>query len=271
MAHSVCRILPWSALPLLAASSGCTTLGPMPATTGVAMAPAGRPDVTVQAGLVPGYYLSSAVTQDGNGATIKQIGALIEPDHLLSVPGLFVGARYAGEASSGAAPEPLVGYRATVGQARSLGFGVVAFGTHAHESEKGASFSATRGGAEAGADLRLTPDSHWLELHLNASAALTGLSAHGAYCVDSTGTYGVDCPDGSVPLNDVHAGGLYPSVNAGLSLNFAQHLESAFHGGRLNFGAGAGTMPRVQSNEQVSARSYVALGGTLAFDFGALK
>ncbi|HWZ93484.1 MAG TPA: hypothetical protein VNW92_31710 [Polyangiaceae bacterium] len=260
-----------STLPLLVASTGCTTLGPMPATTGVAMAPAGRPDIDVHAGLVPGYYLSSAVTPDGNGTAMREVGAVIEPDHWLSVPGLFAGARYAGEASSGAAPEPLLGYRSTIGEDRSLGVGVVAFGTHAQATQKSASFSATRGGAEAGADLRLTPDSHWLELHMNASAALTGLSAHGSYCVDSAGSYGVDCPDGATPVNDVHAGGVYPSVNFGMSLNFAQHLDSAFHGGRFDIGAGAGTMPRVLAGEQASARSYVALGGTLSLAFGALR
>ena len=38
--------------------SGCTTLGPMPATTGVAAIPSGRPGVEAQIGVVPSYHLS---------------------------------------------------------------------------------------------------------------------------------------------------------------------------------------------------------------------
>ncbi|HEY1535987.1 MAG TPA: hypothetical protein VGF76_18335, partial [Polyangiaceae bacterium] len=241
MAHSLRILLPTTLLPLLAAVAGCTTLGPMPSTTGVAMAPTGRPDVTVQGGFVPGYYLSSAVSEDAQGASLTQLGAVLEPDRLLGLPGVFVGARYAGDHSAGASLEPVLGYRAALGADRSLGLGVVAYGTHASATQSRASFSATRGGLEAGGDLRLFPPSKILELHLNASAALTGLSASGSYCVDAAGTYGMDCADGTTALSDAKVSGLYPSLNAGLALDFAQHRESVFHGVRLALGAGGGT------------------------------
>src|SRR5262245_56063744 len=46
------------------ALTGCTALGPMPATTAVAPLPAGRPSFEVQVGALPGYYLSSSVQQE---------------------------------------------------------------------------------------------------------------------------------------------------------------------------------------------------------------
>jgi hypothetical protein len=257
-------------LALFAASTGCTTLGPMASTTGVAMAPTGRPDVTLQGGFVPGYYLSSAVSEDdAKGASLTQLGAVIEPDRLIGVPGLFVGARYAGDRSAGASVEPVIGYRAALGADRSLGLGVVAYGTHASATQSRASFSATRGGLEAGGDLRLFPPSKLLELHLNASAALTGLSASGSYCLDDAGSYGVDCPDGTPALTDAKVSGVYPSLNAGFALDFAQHLQSVFHGVRLALNAGGGTMPRVIAGEQRAPRLFAAGGATLSVALGA--
>ena len=158
MAHSLRTALPRMLL-LLAVATGCTTLGPMASTTGVAMAPTGRPDLGLQAGFVPGYYLSSAVSKDASGTPLTQVGATVEPDRLIGVPGLFVGARYAGDHSTGASVEPVLGYRAALGADRGLGLGVVAFGTHASASKNDASYSATRGGLEAGGDLRLFPPS----------------------------------------------------------------------------------------------------------------
>jgi hypothetical protein len=269
MAHLLRVLLPMTLLPLLATELGCTTLGPMSSTTGVAMAPTGRPDVTVQGGFVPGYYLSSATSEDVKGASLNQLGAVVEPDRLIGVPGLFVGARYAGDHSAGASVEPVLGYRAALGADGGLGLGVVAYGTHASATQNRASFSATRGGVEAGGDLRLFPPNKILELHLNASAALTDLSANGSYCLDDAGTYGVDCPDGTPALTDAKVSGIYPSLNAGLALDFARHLESVFHGVRLALGAGGGTMPRVIAGEQRAPRLYAAGGATLSVALGA--
>ena len=253
----------------LLGSAGCTTLGPMPATTGIAMAPAGRPDVEVHAGIVPGYYLSSAVSEKAKGAALQDVGGVVEPDRLLGLPGVFVGARYAGSGAEGGSLEPVLGYRASVGEDKRLGLGVVAFGTHARGTQKQASFSATRGGVEAGGDMRVTPESRIAELHVTASAAVTGLTADGSYCLDAAGRYGVDCPDSGAVLTDTSAGGLYPSVNAGLTVDFARHLDLAFHGVRLSLGVAGGTMPRVIAGEQRSPRLYGAGGATLSVAFGA--
>ncbi|HEX7452150.1 MAG TPA: hypothetical protein VF294_07695 [Polyangiaceae bacterium] len=261
-------LLPTMLPALLAVATGCTTLGPMASTTGVAMAPTGRPDLTLQGGFVPGYYLSSAVSKDANGTPLTQVGATLEPDRLIGVPGLFVGARYAGDHSTGASVEPVLGYRAALGADRGLGLGLVAYGTHASASRSNASYSATRGGVEAGGDLRLFPPSRLLELHLTASAALTGLSASGSYCIDRTGTYGEDCPDGMPALTNARVSGFYPSLNGGFALDFAEHLHSVFHGVRLAFGAGGGTMPRVIAGEQRAPRPSAAGGATLSIALG---
>lgn len=269
MPHQMRKLFPVASVLLLVGTASCTTLGPMPATTGVSMAPAGRPEIEVHAGAVPGYYLSSAVTEDTEGAALRDVGAVLEPDRVLGVPGVFVGGRYAGTPGSGASFEPLLGYRASLGDDRRLGLGVIAYGTHARAAQKQASFSATRAGLEAGGDLRLTPSSQWLELHLDASVAFTGLAVDGSYCLDQAGIYGVDCPDGTALLTDTSAGGVYPSLNAGLALDFARHLDSAFHGARLALGVAGGTMPRAIAGEQRSARLYAAGGATLSVAFGA--
>ncbi|HEX3851608.1 MAG TPA: hypothetical protein VHW01_11620 [Polyangiaceae bacterium] len=65
------------------------------------------------------------------------------------------------------------------------------------------------------------PPSKLLELHLTASASLTGLSASGSYCVDATGTFGEDCPDGMPALTNAKVSGFYPSLNGGFALDLA--------------------------------------------------
>ena len=273
MSHLLRNSLPVPTALLAVALGACTTLGPMPATTGIAMAPAGRPEVEVRGGYVPGYFLSSAVREDASGAPLSEVGAVVEPDRLLHLPGVFVGARYAGSPDQGAALEPTLGYRLALGAERQLGLGAVAYGTHASGSDKRASFEATRAGLEAGADYRLTPRYEYVELHVNASAALTGLTASGHYCSDAAGKYATDCAtdESAVTNTSARAFGLYPSVGAGLSLDFARHLDSAVHGVRLGLSASGGTMPSVVAGEQASPRTYAAAGANLSVAFGAVR
>jgi hypothetical protein len=61
---------------------------------------------------------------------------------------------------------------------------------------------------------------------------------------------------------------LYPAVNAGIALDFGRHLPAIFHGGRLALLGAGGTMPTVISGQQQSARTYFALGLSLAFGLG---
>jgi hypothetical protein len=249
--------------------AGCTTLGPMPSTTGASFAPAARPDVTLSAGVMPGYYLSSAVQQEGKGTAIGQGSVLVEPDRWIDLPGALIGGRYVGKSEQGGYAEPMLGYRSFLGEAQRLSVGGLLYGTRAAGESKGASYEAWRVGGELGSDFRVTPHSHWLELHASASVALTALSANGEYCLDEQLRYGVDCGEMQVPVS-ASAGGFYPSLNGGLGLEIARELDSVFHGLRLDLLAGAGTMPTLVGAEQTSARTYATLGGALSLGLGAL-
>ncbi len=94
----------------VALTTGCTTLGPMPATTAVSAVPAGRPDAEFQLAAVPGYYLSSSVRQAPTGAGISHLSMLVEPDKLIGVPGLIIGGR----------AEAMAGYRGVLDHGRRL-------------------------------------------------------------------------------------------------------------------------------------------------------
>jgi hypothetical protein len=261
-------------LPLaMGLSIGCTTLGPMPATTGMASVPAGRPSVEGSVGIVPGYYLSEAVQPDPTGAALGQAGILVEPDSIIQVPGLVVGGRYVSSSSSGGYPEPMVGYRTYLGDDHALSMSAVGYAAYAHGSHNSASYSATRGGAEAGVDFRVTPEFEWFELHLGAAASLTGISARGRYCVDSDARYGVDCPDPPDQPQYVErsAGGLYPSAVGLVGIDVGRRLNGAFHGARVAVMLGGGTMPRVVADKQEGAQPYSAGGLTLTVGLGGAR
>lgn len=246
----------------------CTTLGPMPATTGVSAVPTGRPGGEIGVGLVPGYYLSAGTQQSPSGAGLAQASLVLEPDRLLPLPGILVGARRVGHSDVGGYYEPLVGYRCHLDQDKRVAAMGVAYLTHASGSQNGTSYSATRGGAEVGFDIRMTPPSKLLEVHINAFAALTGLSARGRYCLDAA-QRGTSCADPPVNPVDIQASGVYPSGNIGASFDFARHLDTIFHGGRLAVGVSGGTMPTAIGGQQGDAHWYVSYGGTLTFGFGA--
>jgi len=258
--------------PLAAALfSGCTALGPMAATTGIASIPATRTSLEGSLGIVPGHYLSAGVSSDPKGASIGQASLLVEPDKILHVPGLIIGGRYVGSASSGGYPEPMIGYRTYLGDDHLLAVSAIGYGTHGSGSRRNASYAATRGGAEAGIDWRVTPESKWFELHLSAAASLTGISAKGSYCVDAEDRHGVDCPDPPDPPDPriaASAGGLYPSGVGSIAIDIGRRQNSEFHGGRIALTGGGGTMPRVVGGEQVSAYPYAAAGLSLTVGFG---
>ena len=71
-------------------------------------------------------------------------------------------------------------------------------------------------------------------------------------------------------LTNAKVSGFYPSLNGGFALDFAEHLHSVFHGVRLAFGAGGGTMPRVIAGEQRAPRPYAAGSATLSVALGGI-
>ena len=264
------RVIGVARFARLGALGGCTTLGPTPAMTGIPTPPLERPGVELQVAAVPGYFLSGAVTEDPKAAVLPQVAAVFEPDELIHVPGLLAGARYAGKGDAGAALEPLLGYRTFLDDEKRFSLAALGFFAYASAASQGASFSALRGGFEAGVDARLTPRSHYAELHTNLGLTFTGLNADGDYCLARGSEYGVDCPDEPSERMLVRgsASGLFPSAHAGASLDFARHLHAPFHGVRLAIDFAGGTMPTVRSGEQQSAHLYGSGGLSLTVGLG---
>jgi hypothetical protein len=261
------RIRPLLALSAVL-SSGCTALGPMAASTGVAAIPAGRPSFEGSVGVMPGHYLSAGVHESPKGAGIGQAAILVEPDSIIHVPGLIVGGRYVGSSASGGYPEPMVGYRTYLGADHLLAVSAIGYATYGSATRNNASYSATRGGAEAGVDLRVTPEFAWFELHLAASASLTGISARGNYCIDANYRYGIDCPEPPQSRVDARASGVYPSAVGSIAIDVGRRLNGEFHGGRIALMGGGGTMPRVVGGQQEGAQPYAAGGLSLTVGFG---
>jgi hypothetical protein len=245
----------------------------MPAMSGVPTSPLQRPAFELQGGVVPGYYLSTTVRAEHESASdaLPQLLALLEPDELIQAPGLFLAGRTAGEPDTGNALEPLVGYRAFLDDDERFSLMGLVFFAYATGEEQYASFSALRGGVEAGVDARITPVSKYLELHTHLGATLTALNADGTYCVGVDELFGIDCFDNQASRNLVSAsaGGFFPSGHVGLALDFARHLQSAFHGARIAFDVAGGTMPTVVGGRQEGARWYGAAGLTLTLGIGA--
>ena len=155
--------------------AACTTLGPMPATTGVSAIPAGRPGIEAQAGAVPAFFLSRSAADRSGGAPIPQLSALADLDRWV-VPGLLVGARMFGQ-SQDTPGEPFIGYRRKIDDVLALG-GVV-YGTSKQSSRSLASYHASQIGAEVMGDARLWAPASWFGLHLHGSLSLTRIDASG--------------------------------------------------------------------------------------------
>lgn len=263
----------WQSYALVLGCScvGCTTLGPMPAMTGVPLAPLERPGMEVQAAAVPGYNLSESTQSQPKSDVLPQLLALLEPDELLGLPGLTVGGRYAGESKAGASIEPLLGYRGYLDPDKRLSLAAFGFGTYTSAKRDGADYKALRGGLELGADVRLTPRSRWAELHTYFGGTLTGLDAEGHYCLDSNRVYGSDCPDPPPEPAPVPASvsGFFPTGHVGLSLDLGRHLKSTFHGVRLALDLAGGAMPTLRGGEQQSARFFANAGLSVTLGLGS--
>lgn len=247
--------------------SGCTTLGPMPATTGISAIPSGRPGLEVQAGAVPGYYLSSAVSGGREGSGIPQTSVLLEPGRFIGVRGLVVGGRRFGQGGD-ALLEPMVGYRRALDD--GFAFAVLGYGTSQRAAQSGADYHAFRAGAEVAADGRVAAFTRWLSLHAQGAVSLTRLVASGGYCVNAAGE-GVDCSD--TPADDPRVGtrirGLYPSATAQLSLDAGRTPRGIFHSARFALMLTAGSMPTVNGGLQGDSHPYFGFGASLTLGLGA--
>jgi hypothetical protein len=241
----------------------CTTLGPMAATTAVSPVPANRPGAEVQVGVVPGFMLSDA-THAVHGTPVGEVSGLVEPDTMVGIPGLVVGARQVGSEGN-TVFEPFAGIRRKLDD--DLSIAAIAFGTHGQGEASHASYEATRAGAEISADARVLT-SRFIDLHAQAAVSLTGLWASGTYCVATTGE-GIDCNgDANDRVVDARLSGVYVGATTGLSLDLFRSQESVIHVVRLAAMLGFGAMPRVRDGKQEAGDAYVSGGMTLTVGLG---
>lgn len=244
--------------------TACTTLGPMPATTGVSAIPAGRPSGEVQAAVMPVFFLSDTTRfEDPGPRASPQLAAIFEPDRVFGTKGLILGARSWGE--TGDSPfEPMVGLRRKLDDRFAIAG--VAYGTHARGESTGASYRATRLGGELVLDALLVPMG-WVDLHLQTTVAATYIDASGRYCV-SNGE-GVDCDEGTRRV-DAELSGIYTSATAGASLDIARRSEGYLHGIRLAFLGAVGAMPQLRDGiQQPSNETYHSFGVLLTIGIGS--
>jgi hypothetical protein len=252
-----------------ACAPGCTTLGPMPATTGISAVPSGRPGVEAQFGIVPGYFLSAATQESTHkGDPIGQLLALVEPDHWLGTRGLVLGARtWGGDGDQ--AVEPFLGYRHRLDD--NFALALVGHGTRMNGARNGASYRATRLGGEAALDARIIPLTRWLAIHGQAAVSATYLDARGTYCTTADGL-GADCDeDGGNRVVDGTVRGVFGAATATLGLDFGRLPAGSFHSARLALLGAAGVMPQVRDGTETDGVEYVSLGLTLTLGFGAAQ
>lgn len=252
-------------LPLTVLATACTTLGPMPTTTGVSAVPNGRPGVEIQAGAIPSTYLSDATWDSTrSGEPTRQLAAVLEPARWLGVKGLILGARTWGD--EGDSPvEPMIGLRRKIADAFAVA-GIV-YGTHASGAQSGASYEAARVGGELALDVNLLPFSRGLELHAQGSLAATYLDATGVYCVGNDGE-GTDCYDTS-PRVDTAIEGIYAAANGGFSLDIARRPHGVIHNVRLAVLFSIGARPRVRNGiQEESNDTFTSAGLSLQLGFG---
>jgi hypothetical protein len=247
--------------------SACTTLGPMPATTGVSAIPAQRPGFEAQLGAIPSFYLSRAAQDKSGGGPVLAFSTLFEPDRWLDLPGLLVGARLFGQ--SGDTPgEPYVGYRKQVDQ---LSLAAIVYGTGKRSTSKLASYHATRAGIELAADVPIWSPADWFALHAQASLAATRIKASGSYCVDVMGI-AVDCDTMDQTKNTMIEGsveGYFPAGTLTLGFDFGRRSTGVFHSSRVAIIGTTGQMPLLKNGAQVATDFYASIGLTMTVGLGA--
>lgn len=255
-------------LPLALLASACTTLGPMPATTGVSAVPVDRPGAEVSTGVAPAYFLSEAAQKrtDGDNLTqaTGQMSAILEPDRWFGTKGLILGARKWGE-DGDQGFEPMIGMRRHLDERFAIAG--IAYGTRLHGEQSDASYEATHVGGELAFDYAILPIASWLAIHLQASVSATYLDAAGTYCVGSDGD-AIDCDDHSRRV-DGTISGLYTAATAGLSIDIARRPHGIIHDVRLAAVTAFGGMPRIRDGVQErSDDTYKSFGFSLTVGVG---
>jgi hypothetical protein len=246
--------------------SACTSLGPMPATTGVSAVPIGRPGAQAQLGTMPGFYASQAAQNEAKGTPIQHLSALFDPDRWLPVKGAVVGFRVFGK--DGDTPgEPYLGYRRHVSD--RIAVGGVAFGSSNRSESRLASYHGVRVGAEGAVDAELWAPARWFSIHAQAAGSLTRILASGTYCVDDVGL-AKDCNEEDPTMNQMISGktvGVYPAATGTLALELGSG-SGVFDTARLAFLGGLGRMPLVERGDESGTGTYFTIGASLTVGVG---
>lgn len=255
-------------IPALAILSACTTLGPMPATTGISAVPAGRPAFEATVGAVPAFYLSQSAQDEPKGQATQTASILVEPDRWLGIQGLIAGVRAFG-AGPDTVTEPYIGLRHKLDDDVSIA--AVAFGTSTNGAGGDATYHADRLGGELALDLRALHPASWLEGHLQGSVQATRIDATGHYCIGPDGK-AVDC---SGNADDVYVDGklhgTFPSATGTFALAIAPSATRWFSGARLALTLATGRMPMLVDGKQDGTGVYYSGGLTLTLGFGGGK
>lgn len=231
--------------------TGCISLGPTPGLTFNSAVPASRPGAEVSASVVPGYMLSSAVTQPAAatpqyGQPMLQLSLLLDPATLLGDLGLSAGARVL-SATDGYL-EPELRWRRSFLDHDLLSVGATLSGTYVRYRDPNdnspLAYRAGRGTLEAGAEYRLTPP-WWVELRAMGGGSATALSATGTWCADRNTGVPIGCPTGDTNALEVSgtAAGVFWTGYAGLAADVLRSQHGFFHFARLAGVVAAGTMP----------------------------
>lgn len=252
---------------MLVSVASCTSLGPMPATTGISAMPMERPSVELNVGVAPGYYLSANADEEVSGTegtTGPQSQSLVfEPDDLFRVKGLVLAVRRFGEGGD-AVVEPIAGYRRRLTEMVSvIGLG---HASRADGEDNGASYDATRIGGEIGVDAGSELFAGWLRLHAFASLSAMYLDAEGTYCVDAS-DLAMDCADDSRRVM-AEMDGLFAAGTAGIAADLFKRPTGTFHGVRAALSGSYGTRPRLERMTE-TRDDYYSFGLSLSVAFGA--
>ncbi len=251
-------------------SCGCTTLGPMPMMTGSTGNIERRMGVEAQAAVTPGFYLSETTQEESDGSPVPQFAGWLDLGELVSAEGLAVGGRYVGGGDGSGYGEPMLRYRHGLDPKDRFTLQAAGFGTVASEAHRGASYEATRLGAELAVNGRVTPESHWLELHGFIGASVLGLNATGSYCAAPATGIGLDCDeDGTDSVVNGEISGAFPALFFGAGLDLARHLDIPLHGARLEGMVAAGLMPEVRNGQRTDTRTFTTIGLALTVRGGA--
>lgn len=254
-----------AAFPLLL--TACTSLGPMPATTGISAMPLGRPGVEGSIGVVPGFMASQAAQDKTGGAAINNASFLLDVDRWLPLKGLLVGGRFFGK--DGDTPlEPYIGYRRKLIDAVAIG--VVGFGSTKRRDTQAATYHGVRLGGEAMADVKFYSPNEYLQLHAQGAVSVTRILASGVYCIDPATGAGEDCSQDTTQ-NTVISGkfvGVYPAATAMLSVDVGGKREGVLSSVRLSLLGSAGQMPLVSFGDEHDTGMYYQLGASITVGVG---